>query len=52
MKWQLDMLADHSIHFYIEHIARAVKQEQAAMRKGGEATEEEDIVISHTDEAA
>jgi triacylglycerol lipase len=27
MKWQLDMLADHSIHFYIEHMARAVDQE-------------------------
>jgi hypothetical protein len=52
MKWQLDLLADHSIHFYIEHIARAVKHEQTAVRKGGEATDEKDIVIRHTDEAA
>jgi triacylglycerol lipase len=52
MKWQLDMLADHSIHFYIEHIARAVKQEKTAMRKGAEAADEKDIVIRHTDEAA
>jgi hypothetical protein len=29
-----------------------VKNEKTAIRKGGEAAEEKDIVIRHTDEAA
>ena len=52
MKWRLDMLADHSVHLYIEHIARAVEQEERAIKEGGKAVDEQDVVIRHKDEAA
>jgi triacylglycerol lipase len=50
-KWKLDLLSDHSIHLYAEHIAAAVKQEAAGLAKGREATEAEDIVIGPAGEA-
>jgi triacylglycerol lipase len=48
-KWQLDLLVDHSIQLYAEHIARAVERESRAMEKGGGAVRKEDIVIRERD---
>jgi triacylglycerol lipase len=49
-KWKLDLLADHSIHLYAQHIAAAVEQEERAVAKGGERTDAEDVVIGGTGE--
>jgi hypothetical protein len=34
LQWKIDMLADHSIHLYAEHIAAAVENENRAMAGG------------------
>jgi triacylglycerol lipase len=44
-KWNLDMLTDHSVHFYVQHIVRAAKQEERTMKRGREAVDEDDLVV-------
>ena len=45
LKWRLDMLSDHSIHLYTQHIAAAVKSENAGLAGNGGTTDIEDLVI-------
>jgi triacylglycerol lipase len=44
-KWQLDLLADHSIKLYAGHIAAAVKGELATQARGGGTTDPDKLVI-------
>jgi triacylglycerol lipase len=44
-KWKLDMLTDHSIHLYAQHIANAVKEEDAGLAKNRRAKNVDDLVI-------
>jgi triacylglycerol lipase len=44
-KWKLDLLADHSIRLYAEHIAAAVEKENAAVGHGRGKTAKENLVI-------
>jgi triacylglycerol lipase len=52
MQWRIDLLTDHSIGFYAQHIAAAVKEENAALAMNREAVEAEHLVINteHIDE--
>lgn len=45
LKWRLDMLTDHSIGQYAQHIAAAVHEEDAALAKNGGTTAADDLVI-------
>jgi len=45
LKWKLDLLTDHSMRLYAGHIARAAEQEDAAVEKGREAADGEDLSI-------
>lgn len=45
LKWKLDLLADHSVHFYAQHIATAVKEEFAALAQGRQTKEAEKLVV-------
>lgn len=47
--WQLDPFADHSIHLYVKHIARAVNAEHRAVQRGHDTVDEDDLVIRHTE---
>ena len=47
LNWSLDLLADHSVHLYVKHIASAVAQEEKAMNRGREAVDEGDLVARH-----
>jgi triacylglycerol lipase len=49
MRWQLDPLADHSIHEYVKHIAQAANVEARAVKRGREEREEDDLVIRHSE---
>jgi triacylglycerol lipase len=44
-KWKLDFLSDHSMRQYAENIAIAVDKELTSLSKGGQATQESEIVI-------
>ncbi len=48
MKWKLDMLADHSIQLYTQHIVTAALKEEDAVSDGREAQGEDDLVIRKT----
>jgi triacylglycerol lipase len=45
MKWKLDLLTDHSIHLYAQHIATAVAQENAAVAKQRGPVAADDVAI-------
>ena len=45
LKWKLDMLADHSIQQYAQHIAAAVDKENRELASGGGRADVEDLVI-------
>jgi triacylglycerol lipase len=44
-KWKIDLLSDHSIGLYAQHIAAAVKKEDRASASGRETAAEDDLVI-------
>jgi len=46
LKWRIDLLTDHSIGQYAQHIATAVKKENAALAKHRAAAKAEDLAIS------
>jgi triacylglycerol lipase len=46
---QLDPLADHSIHLYVQHICEAAKAEARDVNRGRGEVDEDDIVIRHTE---
>jgi triacylglycerol lipase len=49
-RWQLDLLSDHSIKLYAQHIAAAVNEELAALAKGQrEATSEKFVIPEAAD---
>lgn len=45
LKWKIDLLTDHSIHLYAEHIAAAVKEEDAALTNGRDTKHAEQLVV-------
>ena len=45
LKWKLDLLDDHSIKLYAQHIVTAIGQEEAALARGGQAAEPEEVVV-------
>lgn len=48
-RWQLDPLADHSVHHYVEHIWKAAEAEARGINRGKGEVDEDDIVIRHTE---
>jgi triacylglycerol lipase len=50
LKWNIDLLTDHSVHLYVKHIVSAVEQEERAMQRGREAVDEVDLVVRHENE--
>jgi triacylglycerol lipase len=46
---RIDPLADHSIHQYVTHIAKAANVEARAVKRGREEIHEDDLVIRHTE---
>jgi triacylglycerol lipase len=51
LKWKLDLLDDHSIKLYAQHIVSAIKEENAALARGHGNTVADDLVVrSETDE--
>lgn len=52
LKWKLDLLADHSIGQYAEHIATAVGREYESVAKNRGETKLEELVIRNTSEDA
>jgi triacylglycerol lipase len=44
LRWQLDLLSDHSIKLYAGHIAAAVNEELAAISRGGRTAAAEKFV--------
>ena len=49
MRGRIDPLADHSIHQYVAHIAKAANLEARAVMRGRAEIEEDDLVIRHTE---
>ena len=45
LQWRLDMLTDHSIRQYAEHLAAAVDKENAGLSKNRAAVVAEDVAI-------
>jgi triacylglycerol lipase len=45
LKWKLDLLEDHSIKLYAQHIVSAINEENAALAKGGHKTAAADLAI-------
>lgn len=45
LKWKLDLLEDHSIHQYAQHILTALQHENAALAEGRQATNARDLSI-------
>jgi triacylglycerol lipase len=43
--WKLDMLADHSIRLYAQHITAAVDKELRSLASGQTTTDVDDLVI-------
>lgn len=50
LQWKFDLLEDHSIKLYAQHIVSAIKAENAALDSGGSNTAAADLVIATTDE--
>jgi len=50
LQWKFDLLEDHSIKLYAEHIVSAIKAENTALEHGGTTTAASDLVIATTDE--
>jgi triacylglycerol lipase len=50
LKWRIDLLTDHSIHYYASHIATAVQQEDIALANNRGATPVEKLIIADTNE--
>jgi triacylglycerol lipase len=52
LQWKLDLLADHSIRLYAQHIAAAVEGENVSLASGHEETAVHDLVVdSPSDES-
>ena len=53
-KWKLDLLDDHSIKHYADHIVKAIEAEVEDLAKGEGPTRAADVVISgaESDEAS
>ena len=45
LQWRIDLLTDHSIHLYAEHIATAVQAEDAALGRGREEKDADALAI-------
>jgi triacylglycerol lipase len=45
LKWKLDLLEDHSIKLYAQHIVSAINEENAALAAGGHKTAAADLAI-------
>jgi triacylglycerol lipase len=45
LNWKLDLLADHSMRLYTQHIAAALDQENQNVAKGKAAVDDDDVVI-------
>jgi triacylglycerol lipase len=45
LQWRIDLLSDHSIRQYAAHIAVAVEKDEAAIAKGAEAADADDVAI-------
>jgi triacylglycerol lipase len=52
MKWRLDMLTDHSIGQYAEHLAAAVDKENLGLAENRTAATAEDLAIQETHDEA
>lgn len=48
-RWQLDPLADHSVHLYVQHIWKATKAEARGVSRGESEVQEDEIVIRRTE---
>jgi triacylglycerol lipase len=48
-RWQLDPLADHSVHLYVQHILKATEAEARGLSRGAGEVDEDDIVIRRTE---
>lgn len=44
-KWKFDLLTDHSMRLYAQHIAAAVEKENLALASGRDTTDEDKLVI-------
>jgi len=44
-QWKIDLLADHSIRLYAQHIATAIEKENVSLARGQDATAIHDLVI-------
>ena len=51
-KWKIDMLSDHSIHLYAQHIAAAVENETRAVASGKKKTAVADVALPEAAEHA
>jgi triacylglycerol lipase len=45
LKWKFDLLEDHSIKLYAQHIVTAINEENAALAKGRDHTDADDVII-------
>jgi len=45
LKWKLDLLDDHSIKLYAQHIVTAIKEENASLAQGHGKTDAGDLVV-------
>jgi triacylglycerol lipase len=52
LKWKLDMLTDHSIGLYAQHIAAAVDEEEETLARRGSAVRPADVVNTVEKEGA
>lgn len=43
-KWKFDLLDDHSIKLYAQHIVTAIEQEEAELARGGQETQPDELV--------
>lgn len=50
LQWKFDLLEDHSIKLYAQHIVAAIKAENSALERGGSTTAASELVIATTDE--
>jgi triacylglycerol lipase len=48
-KWKLDLLEDHSIKLYAQHIVTAIRAENESLAKGRGATAAEELVVPGSD---
>lgn len=45
LNWKLDLLEDHSIRLYAQHIVTAINEENAALARGRGKTDADDLVV-------